>query len=89
MSRTTMPDHFIDALTDDGAHGIPNGGEMQAVENRVTHHRSSFGPVVIKRAPAGDWSCDACGTAGTGWGQIEQHTKRTEHRTYTETRPPR
>lgn len=83
-----MPDHFIDALTaETGA--VDNGPTYPKPSERRTIHQTANGPVIIRRLPAGDWSCDDCRTQGTGWLDIEAHNQRTGHKVYTETRPPR
>lgn len=84
-----MPDHFIDALTAKNDGAVDNGPGFPRPRENKTEHLTANGPVVVKRLPAGHWSCDACSTQGDGWRDIERHFERTEHRVYTEMRPPR
>lgn len=83
-----MPDHFIDALTAKNDGAIDNGESFPRPRENRTEHLTANGPVTVKRLPAGRWSCDDCGTTGSGWLDIERHFGRTEHRVYTELKAP-
>lgn len=86
-----IPEAIVSALEQKNNGAVDNGNAIKPIhgESRSTASPTPFGPITVKRLPAGDWSCDACHTQGSGWLQIEGHFKRTEHRVYTEVRPPR